>query len=104
MFFHPRESESKLVLLQFLFKKYLEYEKSVGDEERIESVKRKAIEYVESSMAWPLLCDPHALPCWWCFLMLLKLYQLSKKLGWKLKSDARPGRALGMIFVRFVVY
>lgn len=55
MFFHPRESESKLVLLQFLFKKYLEYEKSVGDEERIESVKRKAIEYVESSMAWPSL-------------------------------------------------
>nr|GMD46341.1 rRNA biogenesis protein RRP5 isoform X1 [Ipomoea batatas] len=34
--------------LKFLFKKYLEYEKSVGDEERIESVKRKAMEYVES--------------------------------------------------------
>nr|GMD47877.1 rRNA biogenesis protein RRP5 isoform X1 [Ipomoea batatas] len=34
--------------MKFLFKKYLEYEKSVGDEERIESVKRKAMEYVES--------------------------------------------------------
>ncbi|XP_028055134.1 rRNA biogenesis protein RRP5 isoform X14 [Camellia sinensis] len=34
--------------MKFLFKKYLEYEKSVGDdEERIESVKRKAMEYVE---------------------------------------------------------
>lgn len=37
--------------LQFLFKKYLEYEKSHGDEERIESVKRKAMEYVESTLA-----------------------------------------------------
>jgi len=36
---------------QFLFKKYLDYEKSQGDEERIESVKRKAMEYVESTMA-----------------------------------------------------
>ena len=33
---------------QFLFKKYLNYEKSQGDEERIEHVKRKAIEYAES--------------------------------------------------------
>ncbi|KAL7225150.1 hypothetical protein ACSBR1_020517 [Camellia fascicularis] len=34
--------------MKFLFKKYLEYGKSVGDdEERIESVKRKAMEYVE---------------------------------------------------------
>ncbi|CAK9145936.1 unnamed protein product [Ilex paraguariensis] len=36
--------------MKFLFKKYLEYEKSVGDEERIESVKRKAMEYVESTL------------------------------------------------------
>lgn len=38
--------------MQFLFKKYLEYEKSFGDEERIEYVKRKAMEYVESTNAW----------------------------------------------------
>lgn len=37
--------------MKFLFKKYLEYEKSVGDEERIEYVKKKAIEYVESTLA-----------------------------------------------------
>ncbi|XP_022966127.1 rRNA biogenesis protein RRP5 [Cucurbita maxima] len=37
--------------MKFLFKKYLEYEKSVGDEERIESVKQKALEYVESTLA-----------------------------------------------------
>lgn len=37
--------------MKFLFKKYLEYEKSHGDEERIESVKRKAMEYVESTLA-----------------------------------------------------
>ncbi|XP_027363474.1 rRNA biogenesis protein RRP5 [Abrus precatorius] len=37
--------------MKFLFKKYLDYEKSHGDEDRIESVKRKAMEYVESSMA-----------------------------------------------------
>lgn len=39
-------------LLQFLFKKYLEYEKSLGDEERIEYVKKKAMDYVESTLAW----------------------------------------------------
>jgi hypothetical protein len=33
---------------QFLFKKYLDYEKSQGDKERIESVKRKALEYIEN--------------------------------------------------------
>lgn len=38
--------------LQFLFKKYLEYEKSVGDEERVEYVKQKAMEYVENTLAW----------------------------------------------------
>jgi rRNA biogenesis protein RRP5 len=38
-------------LPQFLFKKYLEYEKSQGDEERIEHVKQKALEYVQSSLA-----------------------------------------------------
>ncbi|KAL2664253.1 hypothetical protein GLYMA_02G168900v4 [Glycine max] len=37
--------------MKFLFKKYLYYEKSQGDEERIESVKRKAMEYVESTRA-----------------------------------------------------
>ncbi|KAJ4970564.1 hypothetical protein NE237_003663 [Protea cynaroides] len=36
--------------MKFLFKKYLEYEKSNGDEERVEYVKRKAMEYVESSL------------------------------------------------------
>ncbi|XP_047065706.1 rRNA biogenesis protein RRP5 [Lolium rigidum] len=33
--------------MKFLFKKYLRYEKSQGDEERIEHVKQKALEYVE---------------------------------------------------------
>ncbi|TKY53223.1 RRP5-like protein [Spatholobus suberectus] len=37
--------------MKFLFKKYLDYEKSQGDEERIESVKRKAMEYVETTLA-----------------------------------------------------
>lgn len=37
--------------IKFLFKKYLEFEKTQGDEEKIESVKRKALEYVESSLA-----------------------------------------------------
>ncbi|XP_004514152.1 rRNA biogenesis protein RRP5 [Cicer arietinum] len=37
--------------MKFLFKKYLDYEKSQGDEDRIEAVKRKAMEYVESTMA-----------------------------------------------------
>ncbi|KAL0338043.1 UNVERIFIED_CONTAM: rRNA biogenesis protein RRP5 [Sesamum calycinum] len=37
--------------MKFLFKKYLEYEKSAGDEERIESVKKKAMEYVENTLA-----------------------------------------------------
>ncbi|RVX09623.1 rRNA biogenesis protein RRP5 [Vitis vinifera] len=37
--------------MKFLFKKYLEYEKSQGDEERIESVKRKAMEYANSTLA-----------------------------------------------------
>ncbi|PIN20215.1 rRNA processing protein Rrp5 [Handroanthus impetiginosus] len=37
--------------MKFLFKKYLEYEKSIGDEERIESVKKKALEYVENTLA-----------------------------------------------------
>jgi len=33
--------------MKFLFKKYLRYEKSQGDEERIEHVKQKALEYIE---------------------------------------------------------
>ncbi|KAM3246622.1 rRNA biogeneis protein RRP5 [Capsicum annuum] len=37
--------------MKFLFKKYLEYEKTLGDDERMEAVKRKAMEYVESSLA-----------------------------------------------------
>ncbi|KAK2985370.1 hypothetical protein RJ640_029327 [Escallonia rubra] len=37
--------------MKSLFSKYLGYEKSLGDEERIESVKRKAMEYVESTIA-----------------------------------------------------
>ncbi|THG20255.1 hypothetical protein TEA_029047 [Camellia sinensis var. sinensis] len=46
---YPKRTDLWSIYLdQFLFKKYLEYEKSVGDdEERIESVKRKAMEYVE---------------------------------------------------------
>ncbi|CAL5400619.1 unnamed protein product [Camellia sinensis] len=37
--------------MKFLFKKYLEFEKSLGDEECIESVKQKAMEYVETTFA-----------------------------------------------------
>ncbi|XP_047328490.1 rRNA biogenesis protein RRP5 [Impatiens glandulifera] len=37
--------------MKSLFKKYLEYEKTVGNEERIEYVKAKALEYVENSLA-----------------------------------------------------
>ena len=40
----------RLFNLQFLFKKYLDYEKSLGNEERIESVKQKAMDYVESTL------------------------------------------------------
>ena len=36
--------------MKFLFKKYLDYEKKHGDEDHIESVKRKAMEYVERLM------------------------------------------------------
>ncbi|XP_023641258.1 rRNA biogenesis protein RRP5 isoform X2 [Capsella rubella] len=37
--------------MKFLFKKYLEYEKSVGDEERVEYVKQRAMEYADSTLA-----------------------------------------------------
>ncbi|XP_073261303.1 rRNA biogenesis protein RRP5 isoform X2 [Populus alba] len=37
--------------MKFLFKKYLEYEKSYGDEKQIESVKQKAMEYVQNTLA-----------------------------------------------------
>ncbi|KZV37907.1 hypothetical protein F511_12189 [Dorcoceras hygrometricum] len=37
--------------MKFLFKKYLGYEKSIGDEERIEYVKKKALDYAESTLA-----------------------------------------------------
>ena len=46
--------------MQFLFKKYLEYEKSVGDKERIESVKTKAMEYVENTFC--LINNPDEVP------------------------------------------
>ncbi|KAL3625500.1 hypothetical protein CASFOL_030954 [Castilleja foliolosa] len=36
--------------MKFLFKKYLVYEKFIGDEERIESVKKKAMDYVENTL------------------------------------------------------
>lgn len=36
--------------MKFLFKKYLDYEKAHGDEERIEHVKRKAMEYVDTKL------------------------------------------------------
>ncbi|XP_016442839.2 rRNA biogenesis protein RRP5 [Nicotiana tabacum] len=36
--------------MKFLFKKYLEYEKMLGDVDRMEAVKRKAMEYVESTL------------------------------------------------------
>ena len=38
--------------LQFLFKKYLDYEKSQGEESRIEYVKKKAMEFVSSKLGW----------------------------------------------------
>ncbi|CAN6476370.1 unnamed protein product [Victoria cruziana] len=38
--------------MKSLFKKYLCYEKSCGDEERVEYVKRKAMEYVDSSTGY----------------------------------------------------
>lgn len=37
--------------MKFLFKKYLEYEKKHGDEAHVESVKKKAMEYVERSLS-----------------------------------------------------
>ncbi|KAK1282151.1 hypothetical protein QJS10_CPB22g01233 [Acorus calamus] len=37
--------------MKFIFKKYLEYEKSLGGEGQVEYVKRKAMEFVESSVA-----------------------------------------------------
>jgi rRNA biogenesis protein RRP5 len=37
--------------MKFLFKKFLEYEKSVGDEERVEYVKQRAMEYANSTLA-----------------------------------------------------
>ncbi|CAN0879206.1 rRNA biogenesis protein RRP5 [Linum grandiflorum] len=36
--------------MTFLFKKYLEYEKSVGDAEKIEAVKQKALDYARSEL------------------------------------------------------
>ncbi|KAF5750634.1 hypothetical protein HS088_TW03G00973 [Tripterygium wilfordii] len=36
--------------MKFLFKKYLEYEKSNGDEKRVEYVKQKAMDYAQSTL------------------------------------------------------
>lgn len=46
------------MVLQFLFNKYLQYEKSHGDEEKIEYVKQKAMDYV-NSVAWYQLFLSH---------------------------------------------
>ncbi|KAL6509106.1 rRNA biogenesis protein rrp5 [Orobanche gracilis] len=37
--------------MKFLFNKYLEYEKSIGDEERVEAVKKAAMDYVKNTLA-----------------------------------------------------
>ncbi|CAH8356759.1 unnamed protein product [Eruca vesicaria subsp. sativa] len=37
--------------MKFLFKKFLEYEKAGGDEERVEYVKQRAMEYADSTLA-----------------------------------------------------
>ncbi|KAG2317978.1 hypothetical protein Bca4012_069048 [Brassica carinata] len=37
--------------MKFLFKKFLEYEKSADDEERVEYVKQRAMEYADSTLA-----------------------------------------------------
>ncbi|XP_024014881.1 rRNA biogenesis protein RRP5 isoform X2 [Eutrema salsugineum] len=37
--------------MKFLFKKFLEYEKCAGDEERVEYVKQRAMEYADSTLA-----------------------------------------------------
>ncbi|KAJ0242497.1 S1 domain-containing protein [Hirschfeldia incana] len=37
--------------MKFLFKKFLEYEKATGDEERVEYVKQRAMEYADSTLA-----------------------------------------------------
>ncbi|KAL0900332.1 hypothetical protein Bca101_084293 [Brassica carinata] len=37
--------------MKFLFKKFLEYEKSGGEEERVEYVKQRAMEYADSALA-----------------------------------------------------
>lgn len=36
--------------MKFLFRRYLEYEKSEGDAEAVEHVKRRAMEFVENSL------------------------------------------------------
>ncbi len=38
--------------MQFLFKKYLDYEKAQGNEEGMEHVKTKAMEYVDAKLGW----------------------------------------------------
>ncbi|KAL6523766.1 rRNA biogenesis protein rrp5 [Orobanche gracilis] len=37
--------------MKFLFNKYLVYEKSIGDEDRVEAVKKAAMDYVEKTLA-----------------------------------------------------
>jgi hypothetical protein len=47
---HSVDDAHTRYFVQFLFKKYLDYEKAHGDEERIEHVKRKAMEYVDTKL------------------------------------------------------
>lgn len=73
-----------LCLLQFLFKKYLEYEKSIGDEEQIEAVKKKAMEYVENTISWCLvylfLSPIRISGLWIIHAKLLEFIELARRL------------------------
>lgn len=44
-------NEVNVLNFQFLFKKYLDFENSNGDDERAKYVKTKAMEYVEAKLA-----------------------------------------------------
>lgn len=39
-----------LLNLQFLFNKYMKYEESLGDDGRVDYVRQKAMDYVETTM------------------------------------------------------
>ena len=45
--------------MKILFKRYLEFEKKYGDDEKIEGVKRKAVDYVQSKAAVPWYFSRH---------------------------------------------